>query len=210
MDKLTFGIWLTLESVAFVLSAFGNSVVIYVMTCGRRKKSKTNLYITSVAVSDMLVSIMATIFTVLRAMKHLGSEIMISKKWCICLTTVMLFLISTSIIQVVSLSIDRYWAICHAFSYRNKKVRFTKYVITACWVLGALIGLLHIIMFYNGSTCLIYAVTSKVELNYFNLLSYIIVFATFAIMVLYAIIYKALLKQVRKLQFFATLQLTKI
>lgn len=49
----------TLEFIAFFLSVTGNVIIIYVMTRDKKLEKKSNNYILSVAVADLLVGLVA-------------------------------------------------------------------------------------------------------------------------------------------------------
>lgn len=50
-------IFVLLELVAFVLSVFGNIIVLYVMTREKKLRRKSNFFIISIAVADLLIGL---------------------------------------------------------------------------------------------------------------------------------------------------------
>lgn len=52
-------VFFLLESIALFLTVVGNGIVIYVMCSEKKIKRKSNVYILSVAVADLLVGLVA-------------------------------------------------------------------------------------------------------------------------------------------------------
>jgi hypothetical protein len=113
----------------------------------------------------------------------------------------MLILLSASIFQLIAVSVDRFRAICHPFSYRKKNVTGTKFIILVCWSLGILVGILPILTTHTEKSCHFYLISDSNDINYFQLLSLVIIGATIAIFVLYGFIYKAIRAQVRSFNY---------
>lgn len=194
LDDFLFVFWLLLEVVAFVLCIFGNSVVIFVMVRSK-KLVKGKSYITSVAITDLIIGMLAMIFVVVRAFKYRNWNLDISHTVCCFLTTSMLVLLSSLILQLVTVSIDRYWAICHVVSYRNKNSVWDKVGIASCWLFGIVAGLL-LVIFNHDQECHLYSISDQSRMNYFSMLAFVIIGATVAIIIFYGCIYRSVKKQV--------------
>lgn len=192
--------WLLLEFTAFILSLFGNSIVIFVMLTSRRIFTKSRYYIISVAISDLLIGILSISFAVLRAIRIKNPSFHVGELICRFLTTSMLILLSSLILQLVTVSFDRYWAICHPISYRNKSNNCAKVGIVSCWLIGSCVGLLPFLT-QNAAGCQFYEISKKMEINYFQTLTLVIVAAAVAIVLLYGCIYHGLRNQVTKHSF---------
>lgn len=50
---------IVIEAIAFVLTVIGNLIVIYAVTRGNKLQKKSNIYILSIAVADLMVGLVA-------------------------------------------------------------------------------------------------------------------------------------------------------
>lgn len=195
LDDFLFFLWLVLEVVAFILSICGNTIVIFVMARSKKLVKGLSYYIISVAITDLVIGMLAMIFVVIRAYKYRNWNLEINQAACRFLTTSMLVLLSSLILQLVTVSIDRYWAICHAVSYRKKNSSFDKFGVASCWLFGILAGLL-LVIFHHDQECRLHSISDQRRINYFNMLAFVIIGATIAILIIYGCIYRSLKKQV--------------
>lgn len=165
------------------------------MARSKKLVKSSSYYITSVAITDLVIGILAMSFVVIRAFKYRNWDMEINQTVCCFLTTSMLVLLSSLILQLVTVSIDRYWAICYAVSYRNKNSNWDKVGVASCWLFGILVGLL-LVYFNHDAECHLHSISGQSCLNYFNMLSFVIIGATIAIIFFYGCIYRSLKKQV--------------
>ena len=101
--------------VAFV-AFFGNLLVILVFLLDRRLRKVTNFYIISLSLADLLVGaigIPTAILTRLGIPHH-------STNLCISMLCFLIILCTTSILNLVAVSLDRYWAILHPLDYHKR------------------------------------------------------------------------------------------
>lgn len=100
------------EAIVAALAVLGNSLVIFVFWKERRLRRRTNYYIVSLAVADLLVGLLGIPFAIL-------SSIGFPTNLHACLFTVSLLLVlcTISIFCLVAVSVDRYWAILHPMGY---------------------------------------------------------------------------------------------
>lgn len=107
--------------VAFV-AIVGNAMVIIVFHRERRLRRRTNYYIVSLALADLLVGLLGIPFAIL-------ASIGLPTNLYSCLFTVSLLIVlcTISIFCLVAVSIDRYWAILYPLAY-SRNIR-TKTVI---------------------------------------------------------------------------------
>nr|XP_042905902.1 adenosine receptor A1-like [Parasteatoda tepidariorum] len=141
---LTYAIF---EIAVAILAIVGNALVVATFVLERRLRRVTNLYIISLATSDFLVGLVGVPSAV---MTKLGLP-RNSFAFCIVMLSVLVLLCTVSILNLVAVTLDRYWAILHPFCYkRAMNRRAAGYVILGCWVLGSLVGSLPIFGWNNG------------------------------------------------------------
>ncbi|XP_032513242.1 adenosine receptor A3 [Danaus plexippus] len=128
----------SLEILVAVVAIIGNSMVIHVFRRDRRLKRKTNYYIVSLAIADLLVGLLGIPFAILASVglpRNLYA--------CLFTTSLLVMLCTISIFCLVAVSVDRYWAILHPMCYsRNVRTQTAILIISVCWVAGAGVGLL--------------------------------------------------------------------
>lgn len=100
------------EAIVAMLAVLGNSLVVFVFWKERRLRRRTNYYIVSLALADLLVGFLGIPFAIL-------SSIGLPTNLHACLFTVSLLLVlcTISIFCLVAVSVDRYWAILHPMGY---------------------------------------------------------------------------------------------
>lgn len=106
-----------LEVLVAVMAIIGNAMVICVFQRERRLRRRTNYYIVSLALADLLVGLLGIPFAVL-------ASVGLPKNLYACLFTVSLLVVlcTISIFCLVAVSVDRYWAILYPLAY-SKNVR---------------------------------------------------------------------------------------
>ncbi len=111
-----------LEILVAFFAIVGNAMVIIVFHRERRLRRRTNYYIVSLALADLLVGLLGIPFAIL-------ASIGLPKNLYSCLFTVSLLIVlcTISIFCLVAVSIDRYWAILYPLAY-SRNIR-TKTVI---------------------------------------------------------------------------------
>ncbi|PRD29897.1 UNVERIFIED_CONTAM: Adora1 [Trichonephila clavipes] len=135
------------EIAVAVLAIAGNSLVVVTFVLERRLRRVTNLYIISLATSDFLVGLVGVPSAV---MARLGLP-RHAFRICLLMLSVLVLLCTVSILNLVAVTLDRYWAILHPFCYkRTMNRRAAAFVILGCWVLGTLVGLLPLFGWNNG------------------------------------------------------------
>lgn len=197
-----FVLWLWLEVLAFLLSFFGNALIIFVMVRSKKLITKPRYYIISITISDFMLGLLSITFAVIRGIKYQNHNFLVSEKCCQFLATSMLVVISSLISQLVTVSIDRYWAICHPVSYRNRRDNCTKVGIVICWLVGICFGILPLIFLPEKNPCQFCSISGTVEVSYFQTLAFVIVVAAFALVLLYYCIHKGLKDRVGTLRSF--------
>lgn len=107
----------TLEVLVAVIAVVGNAMVIHVFRRDRRLRRRTNYYIVSLAVADLLVGLLGIPFAILASVgqpRNLHA--------CLFTVSLLVMLCTISIFCLVAVSVDRYWAILHPMCY-SRNVR---------------------------------------------------------------------------------------
>lgn len=128
--------YLISEVIVAVLAFLGNFLIIVAFVRHRSLHVYANYYIVSMAIADGLVGLIGIPVSILNSIglpRHYTV--------CIFLQSIIMVLGTASIFMLVSVSIDRYWAIIHPLSY---KVRVTDWVvcgiISFVWIVSIAIG----------------------------------------------------------------------
>lgn len=99
--------------------------------------------------------------------------------------------------SLVAVSFDRCWAVCYPVTYHVRGTATTKVIILFCWVFGIVFGFLPALGWNSGrfdNKCDLRVIA---DLNYLFFICVVIAFmSTVAILVLYLLIYCAVLRQV--------------
>ncbi|KAE8744380.1 hypothetical protein FOCC_FOCC008984 [Frankliniella occidentalis] len=100
------------EALVAVMAVVGNALVILAFQRERRLRRRTNYYIVSLAVADLLVGLLGIPFALL-------ASVGLPHNLHACLFTVSLLVVlcTISIFCLVAVSVDRYWAILHPLGY---------------------------------------------------------------------------------------------
>lgn len=114
-----------LEVLVAIVAVVGNAMVILVFWRERRLRRRTNYYIVSLAVADLLVGLLGIPFAI---MASIGLPTNLHA--CLFTVSVLVVLCTISIFCLVAVSVDRYWAILHPMGY-SRNVR-TKTAIGKC------------------------------------------------------------------------------
>lgn len=119
--------YMACEILVAVCAVIGNALVILVFCRERRLRRRTNYYIVSLAIADLLVGLLGIPFAILAS---LGLPTNLHA--CLFTVSLLVVLCTISIFCLVAVSVDRYWAILHPMGY-SRNVR-TKTAIGECVV----------------------------------------------------------------------------
>ncbi|XP_070968391.1 cholecystokinin receptor-like [Oncorhynchus clarkii lewisi] len=123
-----------LYSVIFLLSVFGNLLIIVVLTVNKRMRTVTNSFLLSLAVSDLMMAVFCMPFTLIPNMLE---DFIFGAAMCKTVTYFMGLSVSISTFSLVAIAIERYSAICNPLKSRVWQTRSHAYrVIAAIWVLS--------------------------------------------------------------------------
>jgi ABC-type multidrug transport system permease subunit len=116
---------------------------------------------------------------------------------CLLLNSFLLAVFAVSMFSLLAVSVDRFWAVCYPVTYHVKSTSSTKIIIIFCWIFGILFGFLPVFGWNSGqfdNKCDLRVIA---DFNYLLVVCVAIAFtSTVIIIVLYALIYRAVLKQV--------------
>uniref|UniRef100_A0A3B4WG60 Gastrin/cholecystokinin type B receptor n=1 Tax=Seriola lalandi dorsalis TaxID=1841481 RepID=A0A3B4WG60_SERLL len=123
---------IVLYSLIFLLSVLGNSLIIAVLVRNRRMRTVTNLFLLSLAVSDLMVSLVCIPFTLI---PNLMRDFIFGIGICKLVMYFMGVSVSVSTFNLVAISLERYSAICNPLTSRTWQTKsHAAKVITATWV----------------------------------------------------------------------------
>ncbi|XP_016307288.1 cholecystokinin receptor type A-like [Sinocyclocheilus anshuiensis] len=123
----------------FLLSFTGNSLIITVLVRNRRMRTVTNLFLLSLAVSDLMLCLFCMPFTLI---PNLMKDFIFGTGMCKVATYFMGISVSVSTFNLVAISLERYSAICNPFKSRTWQTKsHAAKVITATWVVSFLLML---------------------------------------------------------------------
>ncbi|TNN59283.1 Cholecystokinin receptor [Liparis tanakae] len=126
-----------LYSLIFVLSVFGNLLIIVVLTVNKRMRTVTNTFLLSLAVSDLMMAIFCMPFTLI---PNILKDFIFGAAMCKIVSYLMGISVSISTFSLVAIAIERYSAICNPLKSRVWQTRSHAYrVIAATWVLAIVI-----------------------------------------------------------------------
>lgn len=135
------------ETAVGLLATVGNLAVLVCFTRERRLRRRlTNYYILSLAVADFLVGVVAVPFAILtRAGLPRDSPTV-----CVAMLSFLIVLCTVSILHLLAVSVDRYWAILYPLAYqRLASEGIVLGTLLGCWVCGFVIGFIPLLGWHD-------------------------------------------------------------
>ncbi|KAM3606901.1 uncharacterized protein V6R79_025298 [Siganus canaliculatus] len=131
----------------FLLTVFGNIMVVIAVVTSRALRAPQNLFLVSLACADILVATSVMPFT-------LANELMgywyFGKVWCEIYLALDVLFCTSSIVHLCAISLDRYWSVTQAIEYNLRRTpRRIKGTILLVWVLAAIISFPPLITMKN-------------------------------------------------------------
>nr|UVC41623.1 octopamine receptor variant 3 [Apis mellifera] len=127
-----------------VTAVFGNLLVMVSVMRHRKLRIITNYFVVSLALADMLVAMFAMTF---------NASVQLTGKWlfgyfmCDVWNSLDVYFSTSSILHLMCISVDRYWAIVKPLKYPIIMTRrLAAYMLLACWILPAFISFVPIFM----------------------------------------------------------------
>ncbi|XP_065203568.1 adenosine receptor A1 [Planococcus citri] len=184
------------EVLVSAVTIVGNSLVLVAFKRERKLRRRTNYYIISLAVADLLVGLIGIPCAIL-------ASVGLPRQFHACLFSVSLLIVlcTISIFSLVAVSVDRYWAILYPMSYsRNVTSKFALGIICLCWISGGLVGFLPLFGWNAGEGVPECSFTKVMDYNFLVFLYFAtIVFPALLLAAFYAHIYNVILKQLRQM-----------
>lgn len=138
--------YIALEVFVALATIVGNFFVIMVFFRFSTLRTPSNYYILSLAVADLFVGVFAIPFAIL---VYLGLPR--DFKACLFMNSLLMLLCTASILSLVALTVDRYWAISRPFHYKRQvNKRVPAVAICISWILSILIGLIPVFGWNKG------------------------------------------------------------
>ncbi|XP_058643010.1 cholecystokinin receptor-like isoform X3 [Onychostoma macrolepis] len=123
-----------LYSLVFLLSVFGNLLIIVVLIVNKRMRTVTNSFLLSLAVSDLMMAIFCMPFNLIPSLLE---DFIFGAAMCKTVAYFMGISVSISTFSLVAIAIERYSAICNPLKSRAWQTRSHAYkVIAATWALS--------------------------------------------------------------------------
>lgn len=136
-NKVVQAMFLILYTTIFVLGIFGNVLVCYVVFRNKAMQTVTNLFITNLALSDILLCVLAVPFTPLYT--FLGKWVF-GKIICHLVSCAQGISVYISTLTLTSIAIDRFFVIIYPFHPRMK-LSTCIIIIVSIWVFSSLVTL---------------------------------------------------------------------
>ncbi|KAG7463412.1 hypothetical protein MATL_G00176280 [Megalops atlanticus] len=181
-----------LYSLIFLLSVFGNLLIIVVLIANKRMRTVTNSFLLSLAVSDLMMAIFCMPFTLI---PNLLEDFIFGAPMCKIVAYFMGISVSISTFSLVAIAIERYSAICNPLKSRAWQTRSHAYrVIAATWILSFIIMTPYpifstLVTFVKpdksaGHMCRLEWPASQVEQSWYILLLFVLFFIPGVVMII--------------------------
>lgn len=136
-SKLTIVILATLYTLIFFIGITGNSLVVYVVCVKKSMQSVTNLFIMNLALSDILMCLLAVPFTPISFFQDYWT---LGKFLCHLVPFSLGVSVYVSTLTSLAIAIDRYFVIVHPFKPRMK-LGVCCLLIAVVWIVSISISL---------------------------------------------------------------------
>ncbi|KAM6949541.1 cholecystokinin receptor type A [Aplochiton taeniatus] len=125
---------IALYGLIFLLSVLGNSLIIAVLVRNRRMRTVTNLFLLSLAASDLMLCLFCMPFTLI---PNLMRDFVFGSGMCKLAMYFMGISVSVSTFNLVAISLERYSAICNPLTSRTWQTKsHAAKVISSTWVVS--------------------------------------------------------------------------
>ncbi|KAK5875208.1 hypothetical protein CesoFtcFv8_027718 [Champsocephalus esox] len=126
-----------LYSLIFLVSVFGNLLIIVVLVLNKRMRTVTNSFLLSLALSDLMMAVFCMPFTLI---PNILEDFIFGAAMCKTVTYFMGISVSISTFSLMAIAIERYSAICNPLKSRSWQTRSHAYrVIAATWVVSLIL-----------------------------------------------------------------------
>ena len=125
-------------SAMILATIIGNVLVIAAIVIEKNLQSVANYLIASLAVADLLVAVLVM---PMAAVKEVSSQWFLGKEICDMWISFDVLCCTSSILHLVAISVDRYWAVTRADYIHNRPVRMIVLMIGLSWGISAVISI---------------------------------------------------------------------
>ncbi|XP_035668464.1 neuropeptide FF receptor 1-like [Branchiostoma floridae] len=116
----------------FLLCVVGNILVILVMVFNRNMRTVTNMFITNLAVADLLVGVFCLPFNLA---DNITTSWPFDDVMCKTFLTVQVLSVSASVFTLIAIAVDRYYAVVHPTSSGVTKPAM-RYILVSVWLVA--------------------------------------------------------------------------
>ncbi|GBL82551.1 Cholecystokinin receptor [Araneus ventricosus] len=140
-----FGAWHLIlpYSIIFILAVTGNVLVILTLLVNKRMRTVTNVFLFNLAISDFLLGVFCMPFTLTGVLYR---EFLFGSALCKLIPYFQAVSVSVSAWTLVSMSVERYFAICHPLKSRKWQTLSHAYKMIALVWIGSLLCMLPILV----------------------------------------------------------------
>ncbi|ESO90981.1 hypothetical protein LOTGIDRAFT_73358, partial [Lottia gigantea] len=130
-------LFITLYSVIFLLGLSGNALVVFVVLRNKAMQTITNIFITNLAISDVLMCLLAVPFT---PISYFLNSWIFGDALCHLVPMILCISVYVSTLTSTAIAVDRYFVIVYPFKPRMK-VYMCVLMIIAIWIISVSISL---------------------------------------------------------------------
>ncbi|KAM6945385.1 LOW QUALITY PROTEIN: cholecystokinin receptor-like [Aplochiton taeniatus] len=135
--EMDLSVRILLYSFIFLLSVFGNLLILVVLALNKRMRTVTNCFLLSLALSDLMMAVFCMPFTLV---PNILEDFTFGGAMCKTVTYFMGISVSISTFSLVAIAFERYSAICNPLKSRAWQTRSHAYrVIAGTWVLSLVV-----------------------------------------------------------------------
>ncbi|CAK1551557.1 unnamed protein product [Leptosia nina] len=124
--------------IIFLLSIFGNCLVIATLASNRRMRTVTNVYLLNLAISDFLLGVFCLPFTLVG---QIYRRFLFGATLCKLIPFLQAISVSVDVWTLVAISLERYFAICRPLKSRKWQTQCHAYkMIATVWILSLMLN----------------------------------------------------------------------
>ncbi|KAL7370388.1 hypothetical protein ABVT39_027189 [Epinephelus coioides] len=193
------GFYIATELIIAVLAITGNFLVCLAVTRNKKLRTVTNYFLISLAVSDILVGLVAIPCAVLTDLGRPRHNLPL----CLVLLSILMVLTQSSILSLLAVAVERYTAILLPFQYqRIMSPRNAHLALLVTWGLGAITGSVPLMDWKrqppDSDYCIFTCVVDMNYMVYFNFFCCLLV-PLVAMFIIYSHIFLTVRRQLRRI-----------